>query len=222
VSGCCPTLTGEFDADYVARELASREKGAAGPTSARLVDLLVSASADGAGLAGASLLDVGAGFGDIHTALFERGLGTATHVEASEVYSRAARDLAREGGWEDRVRFEIGDFIDLSGALADADIVTLDRVVCCYPDMPALLDRSAARARRLYALSAPRDGWFVRFVIGVKNGVRRLRKDPFRTFVHSWTAMDSRLRALGLEPVGESGTLIWRVVVYRRANPRSV
>lgn len=197
MSGCCSTLAGRFDSEYVSRELAARKKGRTGPTSSKLVDLLgaerirsaepprARAPEDRgpAGAEGATLLDVGAGFGDIQTALFERGLAAATHVEASSAYSEAARELAREGGYANRVRFEVGDFLEISETLHEADIVTLDRVVCCYPDMPGLIDRSARLARHLYALSAPRDGWLVRLAIGIKNRIRRLRGDPFRTFV---------------------------------------
>lgn len=216
-SGCCSTLVGQFDRDYVARELAARRKGGAGPTSTKLVGLLVAARDETDGMKGTTLLDVGAGFGDIQTALFERGLAAATHVEASGAYSEVARELARERGWEDRVRFVVGDFVDLSDTLPDADIVALDRVVCCYPDMPGLLDRSAGLARDLVALSAPRDGWFVRLAIGIKNRVRRLRGDPFRTFVHPWAAMDARLETLGFVRAGRASTLIWRIAIYRRS-----
>lgn len=220
MSTCCTTLARKFDADYVTRALALREKQKPGPTAPRMVALLASEEGDGFQIQGASLLDIGAGLGDLETALFARGLGSATHVEASEAYSAAARKIACREGWEDRVRFRVGDFIELSDGLHEADIVTLDRVVCCYPDMPGLVDRAAHCTRHLCAVSAPRDRWWVRAFIGLENLVRRLRRDPFRTFVHSWAAMDARLAARGLERIGEGGTRIWRVVVYRRGRQR--
>lgn len=216
MSGCCATLAGQFDADRVARERAAREKRGPGRTTSKLVDLLGSDAIGDVPIRGATLLDVGAGFGDIQAALFPRGLASSTHVEASEAYSAAARELAAREDWAERVRYVVGDFVQASEELPEADIVTLDRVVCCYPDMPGLLDRSARHARVLYAVSAPRDGWLVRAVIGLENLTRRLRRDPFRTVVHSWEAMDDRLRHLGLMRVGESGTIVWRIALYRR------
>ena len=35
------------------------------------------------------------------------------------------------------------------------DILTLDRVICCYPDMQKLVGLSAKRARKLYGLIYP-------------------------------------------------------------------
>lgn len=222
MSACCTTLVRKFDADHVAREIASREKRGAGPTTSRMIDLLASAGPAGTRIEGASLLDIGAGLGDVQAALFGRGLATATHVEASSAYSQAARELAAEAGWDDRVRFEVGDFLEFADRLPDADLVTLDRVVCCHPDMPGLIDRSARHARRVCALSAPRDGWLVRVAIGVQNVVRRLRRYPFRTFVHPWAAMNERLEAAGFVPAAEAGTPMWRIVVYRRVNPATI
>ena len=46
---------------------------------------------------------------------------------------RAARQL------HDRVRYEVGDFVALAPDVEPADVVALDRVVCCYPDMAALV-----------------------------------------------------------------------------------
>ena len=45
----------------------------------------------------------------------------------------------------------------MSDEIEAADVVTLDRVICCYPDMEALVGRSAERALRLYGLVHPRD-----------------------------------------------------------------
>lgn len=245
MSACCSTLTAKFDEAYVAAELASRRDEGPGKTALRLAEAIASVRSEPEGLAGASALDIGAGFGDLLGLLFSDGLGEAVHVEASPAYSRAARELAREGGYADRVRFVVGDFVEVAnglpvashgtgdaahgdgsggGALAEdgastamADIVMLDRVICCYPDMPALLDAAGARARDVLALSAPRSLWPVRLVIGVRNLVRRLKGDPFRTFVHAWPEVEARLRASGFERVRGGGTPIWRIAVYRRA-----
>lgn len=233
MSACCSTLTGKFDDAYVAKELESRREEGPGKTALRLADAVASVRSGPDGLEGASALDIGAGFGDVLGLLFSRGLEKGVHVEASAAYSRAARELAREGEYVDRVQFVVGDFVDVaSGAAggdgareeaadrtirgAAADVVTLDRVICCYPDMPALLDAAGGRTRDVLALSAPRSRWPVRLVIRLQNLGRRLKGDPFRTFVHAWPDMDRRLQTNGLERVRDGGTLIWRIGVYRR------
>lgn len=217
MSDCCSTLSAKFAEEYVAREVASGRKRGPGKTARRMVELIATsgAGADGT-VAGATLLDIGAGYGDIQAGLFERGLASAIHLEASGAYSAAARRRVRDSGHADRVRFEVGDVADLAPRLARADIVTLDRVVCCYPDMQTLVDRSAPLARRVLGISAPHDRWYTRLATRWKNFVRRRRGDPFRTFVHPWSAIDARMRHLGFEPVGEARTIVWRTVVYRR------
>ena len=71
----------------------------------------------------------------------------------------------------------------LAAAIEPADIVTLDRVVCCYPDAEALVGGSAARVRTVYGLVLPRDRFMVRIAIRLENlwipapaeGISRLR-----------------------------------------------
>lgn len=47
----------------------------------------------------------------------------------------AAQEEAKRKGLDDRIRFYHGDFVDLASEIPPADIVTLDRVICCYPDI---------------------------------------------------------------------------------------
>ncbi len=192
-------------------ELEAYRKTGPGKTAKRLADCIAKF-----GVRDRTLLDAGGGLGDIQIELFRHGLARATHVEVSEAYGEAAARLAREGGFDDRVDFHAGDFVELSGAIPDADFVTLDRVICCYPDMPALVEASVPKARRGYAISVPRDIWPVRIFIAFENLVRRLKKSGFRTYVHSIRVMDRRIRAHGLEPAEERNTPIWRVLLYRR------
>ena len=45
--------------------------------------------------------------------------------------------------------------MEVAARVPSADVVVLDKVICCYPDMPALVQASAAKARRLYAIVVP-------------------------------------------------------------------
>jgi magnesium-protoporphyrin O-methyltransferase len=139
------------------------------------------------GVRGLTLLDIGGGIGSIQLELLAAGAARATSVEASTAYIDVAREQASQAGLMDRIRYVHGDFAGLASEVDPADIVTLDRVICCYHDVRSLVALSAAKARRLYGLVYPRDRWLVRFPV-----VRRSfgRKNPFRAFVHppgSWT-----------------------------------
>jgi hypothetical protein len=137
-------------------------------------------------------------------------------VEASPAYLEVAR---REVGLKYGSRptqFVLGDFAAIGGTLPNADVVTLDRVVCCYPDADALLGAAAAQTRQLLALTYPRDRWYVRITIALANFLRRLRGREFRAFVHAPERMAAVLEAAGLVRATRRETLVWIFDLYRR------
>jgi len=92
----------------------------------------------------------------------------------------------------------------------------LDRVVCCYDDVEALVSLSAAKARKLYALVYPRSEWWVKAVLFFENLGYRLRRSPFRAFVHPTELVDRLVRTAGLQVVYHNSTFSWQVVIYQR------
>jgi magnesium-protoporphyrin O-methyltransferase len=161
------------------------------------------------------LLDIGSGVGALTFELLERGLTEAVGVDLSSAYVAAASGEAARRGRTDAVRFVHGDFVLIASQVLAADIVTLDRVVCCYPEYERLLDESAGHASRCVALSYPRDVWYVRIWVGLQNLGRQLCRNPFRTFVHSASAVEHVIRRAGFELVSRSCTRTWCADVYR-------
>ena len=109
-----------------------------------------------------------------------------------------------------------GDFVALAPQIPAADVVTLDRVICCYPDMEQLVAASASRARKLYGAVFPRERWLFKMVLAIGNYVRRIRGNEFRSYVHPVRAIDAALRRQGLMPRSIRDTFLWRVAVYSR------
>jgi magnesium-protoporphyrin O-methyltransferase len=213
VSGSCCQITdhafSESEARYEARHY--RRHGPAARTREilnRIREL---------GLKGTSLLDIGGGIGVIHHELLRDVADTATHVDASSAYLAEARAEAARLGNIDRVRFVHADFTDVADDLPEADIATLDRVVCCYPDFRRLLTAAAGRTRRVLAISYPREIWYMRLGLGIINIYQRLRSDPFRAFLHSVSAMDALLRGEGLRRISLRRFLDWEVAMYSRS-----
>jgi predicted RNA methylase len=140
-----------------------------------------------AGQSHGRLLDIGSGAGVLTFELLERGMTEAIGVDLSSAYVAAASAEAARRGRTESVRFVHGDF-----------------------------DESARRAVSCFALSYPRDIWYVRMWVRLQNVARRLRRNPFRTFVHSASAVERVIRRAGFEVVSRTCTRTWCADVYRR------
>ncbi len=169
-------------------------------------------------LQGLRLLDVGGGIGVIAVELAGTNLASVTFADASAGYLEAARRHLASGNAPLPTQFFLGDFAATADSLPDADIVTLDRVVCCYPDVEALLRGAAARARQIVAFTYPRDQWYVRAAVVLENSWYWLRRDSFRAFVHPPGRMARVLESAGFVRAARHATLQWAFDLYRRGD----
>lgn len=169
------------------------------------------------GVGGLTLLDIGGGIGAIQLALLKAGVSNATDIDASTAYLAIAQFEAKREGLGERIEYHFGNFTDLAADVAPTGIVTLDRVLCCYHDMRGLVGQSMTKATKLYGLVYPRDTWWTRAVITAGNSMLRLRRDPFRVFVHPTEAVDALIRGSGLVQRYHRTAGAWQVVVYARA-----
>jgi magnesium-protoporphyrin O-methyltransferase len=208
---CC-AIESVFDQKTASNELKDyRKKGAQGSTRL-LIDALKME-----GVEGLTLLDIGGGVGVIQHELFKAGISAATDVDASTAYLRAAQEEAARLGNADRTAFHHGNFVDIAAELEPVDVVTLDRVICCYPDMYALVSRSAERAKKFYAVVFPHDGWLMRLGSAGANLWLRVSGNPFRAFIHPTAEVDAILESHGLKRrYHRRSGLFWQVIVYAR------
>jgi len=168
------------------------------------------------GVDGLTVLDIGAGVGAVHHELLAAGASRATDVDASGPYLAAARQEAERRGVIDRVTYLKGDAVGLATELPDADLVALDRVVCCYADMHALVGVAAGHARRRLGMVLPLDVPWIRAAVSVSNRWSRLRGDPFEFRVHRTEDVLSVARAAGLRLVSSHHGLFWQTLVLER------
>src|SRR4051812_24113019 len=150
-SNCCGTAA-FFGDRHVRRKLRKyRRKGPFGTTKRLLEELRRTPGPKD------TLLDVGGGVGMIAHEMLAEGTSSAVIVDASPASLAAAREEGERRHTEDRLRLQLGDAVELRDDVPAADVVTLDKVVCCYLDMESLLAITASRARRMMALAYPRD-----------------------------------------------------------------
>ncbi len=213
-SDCCRVDYDEqFNAEEARRDLLEYRAKGPDPSTRRLVDALIAE-----GIEGATLLDIGGGIGAVQLELLQAGAASSVDVDASAPYLGTAEAEAEERGWGDRTRYVHGDFTRVSDQVEPADIVTLDRVICCYPDARALIGQSASKARRLYGLVHPVDRWWMHVIGFLGNLGYRLFRNPYRMHIHRQDLIDALIQVAGLEQISGHDTWFWRTVVYWRAS----
>ncbi|TMC80911.1 MAG: methyltransferase domain-containing protein [Chloroflexi bacterium] len=180
-------------------------------TSRRIVDFLRTQ-----GVGGKTLLEIGGGIGAIQIELLKAGASRAVSVELTPTYEDVAIELLREAGLEDRVERKVTDFAQAAGQVGSADIVILNRVICCYPDMPRLAGAAADHARQLLVMSFPRQTWWLSIGLGMGNFVLRVLRREFHIFLHPPKKIVATSRQHGLEPVLDKEGVIWVVAALRR------
>jgi SAM-dependent methyltransferase len=191
------------------------------PTAAKVTASLLDAITE-AGVTERTVLDVGCGIGDLAIEIVARGAASGTGYDLSPKAIDEARRLAASRGVGERMRFEVGDGAQLD--LPAADIVVINRVVCCYPDTENLLDHTLGAARGVFAITAPVSsgpiGWWNRLWSALENVGYRLRPtkyDGFRVFIHDLDRIDERIRAAGFRRTRhERRRIVWDLAVYTR------
>jgi SAM-dependent methyltransferase len=191
------------------------------PTAAKVTASLLDAITE-AGVADRTVLDVGCGIGDLAIEVVARGATSGTGYDLSSKAIEEARKLATSRGVGDRMRFEVGDGAKLD--LPAADIVVINRVVCCYPDTDNLLDHTLGAAGSVFAMTAPvskgATGLLNRLKSALENVGYWLRPSKyagFRTFIHDLDRIDERIRAAGFRRTRhEHRRIVWDLAVYTR------
>ena len=166
-----------------------------------------------------TLLDVGGGVGAIQHDLIPEGLKQVTQVDASTAYLAASRKEAEQRGNGDRASFLFGDFVEIADSVDEADFVTLDRVICCYPDMERLVSAALDKANHVCGLVYPRERRLTRWGIALGNAYLRLRRSSFRVFVHSHAELDALMKTRGFVRCHAATTPLWEVALYERNGP---
>jgi len=169
-----------------------------------------------AGLEEATVLEIGGGVGEVQIELLKLGASRALNLELSAAYDKEAAQLLQEAGADERARRRIHDIAVDPEAVAPADVVVLNKVVCCYPDYQRLLGAAADHANRLLVLSYPRRNAFSRLVIALQNVIFKLRGKEFRAFVHPPSAMFGVLEERGLRLAYVHQPVVWQIAGFER------
>lgn len=213
MSSCC--RPGDYDKVFDEKHARSRARayvreGVSGDAR-RIVDFV-----RGRMSPGYSVLEVGGGVGEIHLELLRDGAARAVNVELATKYEGVAAELIRESGLGDRVERRLGDFVREGSRIPAADVVVMNRVVCCYPDADALVEAAADHARRYLVLTIPVDRWWIRLGIGMGNALLAVRRNTFRGYVHATRAVLAAAERRGMRLAERRRGVIWQLIALER------
>ena len=209
--GQCAGIERTFDQKWAEGELRDYRKHGPAKTTRILLDALKRNDVQGM-----TVLDIGGGVGAISHHLLESGAERATHVDASSGYIQVVQQAAEQRGQADRMTFHHGDFVTLAPQIEPADIVTLDRVLCCYHDMQALVGQSVERARRYYGLVFPRHTVPLQLFRPVFNTYFRVVRNPYRFYLHDTADVEALIFEQGFKRAFRHAGFFWQVLVYER------
>ena len=213
VSDCCtPKGYRRIFSEKNARAEATRyRRSGLDGTSKRIFDVIRAR-----GVEGKTLLEVGGGIGAIEIELLKAGVARAVNVELTPTYEAAAGELLVEAGLSDRVERIVMDFAEAGNLVDAADVVVMNRVICCYPDMPKLAVAAAERARDVLVMSFPNDRWWTRLGLTLVNfgfGVIRMQ---FRVFLHPPNLILAAVERQGFSTRLNQRGLLWQVAALER------
>lgn len=211
---CCTQdrgLNQVFTSDIARREAKQFRKKGLNKRDRQLLRALTQRSVQGV-----TVLEVGGGVGGIEIELLKAGAAHTTDVDIAQAYVQGARELAQSLGFGDVSEQRVLDFAHAADQVEAADIVIMNRVVCCYPHMPALVAPAAQHARKLLALVFPREAWWMHIGARVINfGMWLMRRD-FRFFVHPHQAIIDVVTGNGLRATHDRFSGPWRTMLFER------
>ncbi len=210
---CCAATTTHFDDQFVENEISKLRTVGPHVATRRLLDALVDC-----GVRGLHMLEVGGGTGTITLGLMSHGVKSCTFVEIVPAFLSATATRASKERCAERINFIGADFVAIHAQIDTADIVVMDRVVCCYPHAESLMNAALTRCSRYFGISYPKDSLASRLDTLIKNRRRRRARNPFRTFVHPEKNIRGMVTDAGFEQRFSASSPLWRMAVYERAN----
>ena len=211
--GCCQCqgIENMFDKKAAKRALKQYLKKGPSKTTSMLLDAIHKK-----GVQDLDFLDIGGGIGAIHYDLIKAGASKGTSIEASSAYLDLDRGEEFHNVIAKKVNFEIGDFTTMASDVKSFDIVTLDKVICCYDDMSELVRLSSKLSRKIYAVIYPRDIWWTKLAFLIMNFYPRIKGSSFRVFIHPTKKVEEIIFGNGLKRNYYATTIFWQVAIFTK------
>ena len=165
---------------------------------------------------GKSLIDVGGGIGALQWWFLQMGGAQTTAIDASTSYLQEAEKHASSKAWDVKTHFILGDYIEVHTKADRPDFITLDKVICCYPDYKEIIELSCQKAKTHVALSYPIDGIISQIFIWFEVLFVKLKTSSFRPYVHSVISIREVFEQQGYTRISHTMAFPWHIETYQR------
>lgn len=211
MSCCCPhsNSANRFFSFFASRYRRRFEKKGFEPSQKQLLEGLQQA-----GYRDAKVLEIGSGVGHLHQTLLEQGAASAVGIDLASRMVDEAQHWAEERKLAGRTDYLEGDFMEIHQSLSGADVTVLDKVVCCYPDADGLVHASLKKTNRVYALTYPRNRWYIRTMMGISAFMLKLVRSDFRPYVHDPEVIEKWITETGFSKAYQNNNMVWLTQVY--------
>jgi magnesium-protoporphyrin O-methyltransferase len=163
------------------------------------------------------VLDLGCGAGGLSMELLKHGAHTAVGFDLSPRMIVAATELARATGFESRAKFQEGNAA--TAELPRADIVVMDKVLCCYSEWRPLLKNAMEATNVMVGFTVPRDEGITklpfRIALRIANYFQK-RRGGVLFYLHPLGTVDKTLQDSGFKRLRKQGSRFWLVFLYLR------
>lgn len=165
---------------------------------------------------GSRVLEIGGGVGAIQAELLRRGASTGEVIELVESYAPYASRLAEQLRLTGRSSFRVHDVLADPEEVEPADVVVMNRVVCCSADGLSLARFAAGLTRGALLMSFPRSNAVTKAFAATQRFAYRLLGRKYRAFVWPEDELVAAGEREGLAPVAADGNWLWKYVVLVR------
>lgn len=217
MENCCNLAYQDtFDHKRAKKELADYKKKGVKANSQPLLKLIQNLP-----LKDAEVLEIGGGIGALVFESFKRGIQRAFCIDISKAYADTFLTESKEKGLEDKIEHYLGDFLEHSDKTPQVDLVILDKVICCYEDYVELINTSSAKAKQWYAFTLPQNNLVVKIGHALSMAVKRLKGDPFTSYIHPISTIKELLKNAGFEEIASSNRRGWKSMLFEKTTTQT-
>lgn len=164
-----------------------------------------------------SILDIGCGAGAVHHELLRQGIGkTAVGIDASSAFIAAAQNNGQHLQLTQQLVYHQADFAQTAEQFDAADIVILDRVICCYPHLDKLFGQAAIHTKHYLVASFPLDNWWLKLPFQLIDSMLSLFRSGYHPYLHAHDRIEAIARQAGLKPMHKSRHWMWQLMVWEK------